>query len=108
MDASFRLCASGVTYLYAATSAGVNPMWSRYLISATEQDGGRLYPVSPGDLNGDGVDDLAVGADGFVTRDMPGVIGAVFVYLGGAWTWVAPSMIARAMMPGIDLGTKLY
>ncbi|MFO0647619.1 MAG: FG-GAP-like repeat-containing protein [Polyangiales bacterium] len=66
-DLSFRLCVDGVTYLYASSSAGVSSMWARHLISTTEEEGGLRHPISPGDLNGDGIDDLAVGVPAFST-----------------------------------------
>lgn len=108
LDASFRFCSYGVTYLYASSSAGVAPMWSRVLTPASDREGGLLYPISPGDLNGDGVDDLAIGAYGHSTTDMPGIFGAVFVYLGGSWDWTSPSEIVRPTAPRLFLGYQLY
>ncbi len=108
LDASFRFCSSGVTYLYSSSSAGVAPMWSRALTPTSEQEGGLLYPISPGDLNGDGIDDLAIGGEGYHIADMPGIVGAILVYLGGSWDWTSATFVARPTAPSLFLGTGLY
>ena len=73
----------------------------------TEQEHGFSFPISPGDMDGDGIDDLVIGRDGFSDIARPGRYGAVEVYAGGGWTWSAAT--ARALANASNsLGTRLF
>jgi len=79
------------------------PVWMAF----GDQADGRFGTVAPaGDVNGDGYDDVLVGAYNY---DHPEVDeGVVFLYLGGPGGLAsAPSWIAESNQPGAHLGDKL-
>lgn len=54
------------------------------------------HPVSPGDMDGDGIDDLVIGMTGN---------SALYFYRGGAWDWTEPTEIVRG---AAWLGSGVY
>jgi hypothetical protein len=94
-------CESGETFVYAGSPDGVPSVPALFL----PRTGGGIesafnYPISPGDLNGDGFDDLTIGVAG-------GENGAINVYFGGALNWIAPSQVVQGVEP-VLLGRGLY
>ncbi len=68
----------GRAYLFEGDSAGLSTTPSTYLDSHYEDGLGEAVDGA-GDVNGDGYDDVIVGAPGYI-----GDVGAVFVYTGSA------------------------
>lgn len=108
-DAFFRNdfpCYNMFAYLYTSSRAGVTPMWVRMLMGGY---GPRAllyrYASVPGDMNGDGFDDLVIGTP----NAGDGGQGGVVLYLGGAWDWTMPS--ASVVSPGrmlLALGEGMF
>ena len=107
-------CFIGVVFLHRGTTSGVEAVSSRRLVARRLDDPAwDVYATAgPGDVDGDGVDDLIVGAPGAVRAVvvMEGATrGALHVYRGGAWTWSAPTARVWADDPGwTELGKALY
>lgn len=99
-------CRYGLTYLYASTSAGLDRMWSRFMRTGIN-DGLGVAGV-PGDVNGDGIDDMIIGW-AYAGRAGTGIWGgALYVYLGGIWDWAAPSQVVWAERDRLRLGDTVY
>lgn len=78
----------GAIYVHLGSPAGLSAQPSRVIQSNLQDlDGTRLgYSVSSGgDLNGDGYDDVLVGASRY--RNLEGAEGAVYVFFGGPGTF---------------------
>lgn len=108
-------CWYGLIYLFRSSADGVRRTWERHLFPYyLGDDSGFGPPASPGDLNGDGHDDLVVGSVGSVPPDS-GVFppddvirGALHGYFGGRWDWERPSFTVRSPGLGIQIGRRLY
>ncbi len=94
---------AGKAYLYHGSSSGLstNPDWSGQGEAADDRFG---YSIAPaGDLNGDGYDDIIVGAYG--NDDAGSGAGEAYVYLGSSsGTVISPSWTARGEGAGDYFG----
>ena len=99
------LLGQGAVFVYPGSSNGVVTSGARVIQYTGTASGENLGEVvaAAGDLDGDGRDDLAVGADGV---EIPGqaLNGRVSVYRGGGWTnvgWGKP-VAPRTQNDGFD------
>ncbi|MFO0650728.1 MAG: FG-GAP-like repeat-containing protein [Polyangiales bacterium] len=92
-------CYYGVTYLFACSRGGVPSAPDHFIAPASVTAPGFVYPISPGDVNGDGIDDLLI--------EVEARPAGFNVYYGGPWDWTTPSNRVRETSD-IRLGMWLY
>ena len=97
-EANISAFNSGAVYVYRGVEGGFDPEPARVISGTTRRDMlGRSLVAA--DFTGDGLVDLAVGADGYD----PGMVdgGAVFIYHGqpGAFFDAAPAQVLPSLFP---------
>ncbi|MCB9689948.1 MAG: FG-GAP repeat protein, partial [Alphaproteobacteria bacterium] len=96
----------GAAFVYLGSSVGLSaaPVWSAESNLASAAFGTSV--ASAGDVNGDGYDDVIVGAPSYTNGQWHE--GAVYVYLGSAaGLSAAPSLVLESNLAGIQFGTSV-